>query len=79
MNAQRDAHQASAAGLGNIDFRLLGPLEALVEGEPVALGAPKQRALLAQLLLRANEAVPVERLVDALWPEAPPVSARHAV
>jgi predicted ATPase/DNA-binding SARP family transcriptional activator len=79
MNAQRDAQQASAAGLGNVDFRLLGPLEALVEGEPVSLGAPKQRALLAQLLLRANEAVPVERLVDALWPEEPPASARHAV
>jgi predicted ATPase/DNA-binding SARP family transcriptional activator len=58
---------------------VLGPLEALVEGEPVSLGAPKQRALLAQLLLRANEAVPVERLVDALWPEEPPASARHAV
>jgi predicted ATPase/DNA-binding SARP family transcriptional activator len=79
MNAQRDAQQASAAGLGHVDFRLLGPLEALVEGEPVSLGAPKQRALLGQLLLRANEAVPVERLVDALWPEAPPASARHAV
>jgi predicted ATPase/DNA-binding SARP family transcriptional activator len=58
---------------------VLGRLEALVEGEPVSLGAPKQRALLAQLLLRANEAVPVERLVDALWPEDPPASARHAV
>jgi predicted ATPase/DNA-binding SARP family transcriptional activator len=79
MNAQHDAQQASAAGLGHVEFRLLGPLEALVEGEPVPLGAPKQRALLAQLLLRANEAVPVERLVDALWPEAPPASARHAV
>jgi predicted ATPase/DNA-binding SARP family transcriptional activator len=79
MNAQRNAQQASAAGLGHVDFRLLGPLEALVEGEPVSLGAPKQRALLAQLLLWANEAVPVERLVDALWPEEPPVSARHAV
>jgi predicted ATPase/DNA-binding SARP family transcriptional activator len=79
MNAQRDAQQASAAGSGHVHFRILGPLEALVEGEPVALGAPKQRALLAHLLLRANEAVPVERLVDALWPEEPPVSARHAV
>ena len=79
MNAQRDAHQASAAGLGHVDFRLLGPLEALVEGEPVSLGAPKQRVLLAHLLLQANEAVPAERLVDALWPEEPPASARHAV
>jgi predicted ATPase/DNA-binding SARP family transcriptional activator len=79
MNAQRNAQQAPAAGLGRVDFRLLGPLEALVEEEPVALGPPKQRALLAQLLLSANEAVPVERLVDALWPEEPPPSARHAI
>jgi predicted ATPase/DNA-binding SARP family transcriptional activator len=79
MNAQRPAHKASAAGLARVEFRLLGPLEALLEGAPVELGPPKQRALLAQLLLRANEAIPVERLVDALWPEEPPSSARHAI
>jgi predicted ATPase/DNA-binding SARP family transcriptional activator len=79
MNAQRHAHQASAAGLGRVDFRLLGPLAALADGEPIDLGPPQQRALLAQLLLRANEAVPVEELVDALWPEDPPGSARHAI
>jgi DNA-binding SARP family transcriptional activator len=79
MNAQPDAHKASAAGLGRLDFRLLGHLEVLIEGKPVPLGPPKQRALLAYLLLTANEAVPVERLIDALWPEAPPVSARPAI
>lgn len=79
MNAQRHAEQAPAAGLGRVDFRLLGQLETLVDGERVALGSPKQRALLAQFLLRANEAIPVERLVDALWPDDPPASARHAV
>jgi DNA-binding SARP family transcriptional activator len=79
MNAQRQARQSSAVGLERVDFRLLGPLQAFVEGKPVELGAPKQRALLAHLLLRANEAVPVERLVDALWPEEPPASARHAI
>jgi predicted ATPase/DNA-binding SARP family transcriptional activator len=79
LSAQRALRHAPAAGLAHVDFRLLGPLEALVEGEPVPLGAPKQRALLAQFLLRPNEAIPVERLVDALWPEQPPASARHAV
>ena len=79
MNAQRPAHQATAAGLGDVEFRVLGPLEALVEGEPVALGPPKQRALLAHLLLNANDAVPAERLVDALWPDEPPPTARHAI
>jgi predicted ATPase/DNA-binding SARP family transcriptional activator len=62
-----------------LEVRLLGPLEVIVAAEPVALGPPKQRALLAHLLLRANEAVPVDRLVDALWPEEPPPSARHAI
>ena len=46
------------AGTGSrptlMDFRILGPLEALDEGQPVALGGSKQRALLA-LLLHANE------------------------
>jgi DNA-binding SARP family transcriptional activator len=79
MNAQRDAHRATAAALGHVELHVLGPLDALVEGEPAALGPPKQRALLAHLLLKANEAVPVERLVDALWPNDPPETARHAI
>lgn len=62
-----------------LELRALGTLEARVDGTPVDLGPPKQRALLAQLLVRANEVVPVARLVDELWPEAPPRSAEHAV
>src|SRR5919204_4596779 len=51
-------------------FRVLGPLEvADGDGAPVALGGQKQRALPALLLLRANEVVPTERLVDQLWGE----------
>ncbi|MGE5274223.1 MAG: BTAD domain-containing putative transcriptional regulator [Verrucomicrobiota bacterium] len=56
-------------------FRILGPLEATVEGEPVALGSPMQRGLLAALLLRANEVVSRDRLIDALWGDDPPASA----
>lgn len=62
-----------------LDLRVLGRLEAWVDGARVALGPPKQRALLVQLALRANESVPVGRLVDDLWPEAPPSSAREAI
>jgi predicted ATPase/DNA-binding SARP family transcriptional activator len=79
MNAQRDAQRASAAAPERLEFRLLGPLEALAGGGAVPLGGPKQRALLAHLLLRAGEAVPADELVDALWPDDPPASARHAV
>jgi DNA-binding SARP family transcriptional activator len=45
------------------------------DGGAVALGGPKQRALLAELLLRRGSAVPRERLVDALWGDRPPASA----
>ena len=61
-----------------MEFRLLGELE--VEGVPKAtLGGPKQRALLAYLLLHANEFVPRDRLVDAVWGENPPPTARSIV
>jgi predicted ATPase/DNA-binding SARP family transcriptional activator len=58
-----------------VEFRILGPLEVLDEGRPIALGAAKQRALLGALLLHANEVVSAERLVDELWGERPPATA----
>jgi predicted ATPase/DNA-binding SARP family transcriptional activator len=58
-----------------VEFRILGPVEARADGGPVGLGRPKQRALLAALLLRAGAAIPRDALVDALWGEAPPASA----
>ena len=50
-----------------MDFRILGPLDVLDGGEPVALGGSRQRALLALLLLHAGEAVSSDRLIEALW------------
>jgi DNA-binding SARP family transcriptional activator len=67
------------AARNGAEFLVLGPLEARVEGRSVDLGPRKQRALLAHFLVRGNEAVPVSRLVDELWPEAPPATAAHAV
>jgi DNA-binding SARP family transcriptional activator/ABC-type branched-subunit amino acid transport system substrate-binding protein len=58
-----------------MEFRILGPLEALDEGQPVALGGSKQRALLAVLLLHANETLSTDRLIDDLWGERPPATA----
>jgi DNA-binding SARP family transcriptional activator len=58
-----------------LEFRILGPLEVLDDGAPVQLGGRNQRALLTLLLLRANEAVSTERLVDQLWGEHPPRTA----
>jgi DNA-binding SARP family transcriptional activator len=62
-----------------LEFRVLGPLEALVDGAPARLGGPRQRALLALLLVSANEVVPVARLVDEVWGEDPPVTAANVL
>jgi len=62
-----------------IEFGILGPLEARRDGAPVPLGAAKQRALLAILLLRLNEVVSRDRLIDELWGEQRPETATHAL
>jgi DNA-binding SARP family transcriptional activator len=62
-----------------MEFRILGPLDAREEGEPLPLGGPKQRALLAVLLLHANEVVSADRLIDALWGERAPETAAHTL
>jgi DNA-binding SARP family transcriptional activator/class 3 adenylate cyclase len=58
-----------------MDLRILGPLEALDGSQPVALGGQKRRAVLAVLLLHANETLSSERLIDELWGESPPANA----
>src|SRR5829696_3124519 len=62
-----------------MEFRLLGPLEVVEGATPLAVGSRKPRALLARLLLDANRAVSVERLVDDLWGEDLPGSASKMV
>ncbi len=62
-----------------MEFRLLGPIEVVCDGHPVSLGGPKQRALLAFLLLRANRAVGSDELIEALWPLRPPDAARRSL
>ena len=62
-----------------MEFRLLGPVDALRDGRPVALGGAKPRALLALLLLHANELVSRDRLIDALWGDRPPGTAGHSL
>src|SRR4051794_6946182 len=62
-----------------MEFSVLGPLEARHDGRPIPLGSRKQRALLAMLLLRANEVVSSDALIDDLWGERPPPSAAHTL
>ena len=62
-----------------MDFRILGPLEVREGGWHLPLGGPKPRALLASLLLQANETVSSGRLIDEIWGERPPKSAAKLV
>jgi YVTN family beta-propeller protein len=60
-------------------FRTLGPLEVHAAGRRTELGGGRQRALLAILLLNRGEVVSIDRLVDGIWGENAPASARHLV
>lgn len=62
-------------------FNILGPFEVLDRDRPLHLGSPKQRAVLAMLVVEVNRVVSVDRLVDQLWGEDPPrraVGSLHA-
>lgn len=60
-------------------FSVLGPVRARCDGQDLSLGPPKQRALLALLLIQANQPVPLHEIVDVLWGPEPPGSAVNVV
>ncbi|MGB6207016.1 BTAD domain-containing putative transcriptional regulator [Mycobacterium sp.] len=66
-------------GRTGIKFGLLGPLSMTVTGVPVALGTPKQKAVLAVLLINRNRAVGTEWLVDAAWDQSPVPASRTSI
>ncbi|MFI1867548.1 AfsR/SARP family transcriptional regulator [Streptomyces jumonjinensis] len=63
----------------SLSFKLLGPLTVEADGEPVPLGGPRQRTVLATLLLSAGTPVPVDVLIETVWGGAPPVTARNQI
>jgi DNA-binding SARP family transcriptional activator len=62
-----------------LGFGLLGPLQVSVAGAPVAVGTPKQRAVLAMLLINRNRTVSTEALIDAAWDGTPVPAARASI
>jgi ABC-type branched-subunit amino acid transport system substrate-binding protein/DNA-binding SARP family transcriptional activator len=62
-----------------VEFRVLGPLEAIDGGVTLTLGGPRQRLVLAYLILEANRVVPTDRLIDRIWGDEPPDAARGAL
>ena len=64
MVGTASGNAGSAGGNARLEFRVLGPVEVLRDGEPVKLGGPRQRSLLALLLMRVNELVTTTLLVE---------------
>jgi WD40 repeat protein/DNA-binding SARP family transcriptional activator len=62
-----------------VEIRLLGRVDALVDGQALSLGGSKRRAVLAMLALRANRTVSTDLLIDGLWGERPPQTAAKNV
>jgi YVTN family beta-propeller protein len=62
-----------------MEFRILGPVTVCENGRELALGGARQRALLAILILHANEVVSTDRLIDDLWGDRPPATAAKVV
>jgi len=66
-------------GAGDLEFRVLGPVEVSNGAGLLRLGGPKQRALLADLALNAGTIVSTARLIEGLWGDDPPPAAGHTV
>jgi DNA-binding SARP family transcriptional activator len=62
-----------------VEVRILGPLEVVAAGTPLALGGTKQRAVFAMLALWVNQVVSLDFLVDGLWGTEPPTDPANVV
>ncbi|MEU3308847.1 AfsR/SARP family transcriptional regulator [Nocardiopsis sp. NPDC006832] len=60
-------------------YRLLGPLSVMMQGKEVPIKGKRHKALMAVLLLEANNVVDIESLIDAMWGESPPMTAKSQV
>jgi DNA-binding SARP family transcriptional activator/tetratricopeptide (TPR) repeat protein len=62
-----------------VEFRVLGPVEVVLDDGPINLAAARQETVLTALLLEAGHVVSIERLIDAVWDDDPPSTARRQV
>jgi len=69
----------SGAYAPDVEFHVLGSVEALKDGVSIRLGGPKQRTVLALLLMEAGRTVSVDRLIDLIWGEEPTPGARSTL
>src|SRR5262245_44354030 len=73
------AHRLEAVASPVVDFRILGPVEVLCGGRVVAIEGRRSRVLLAVLLVWRNQTVSLDALIDGLWPQGPPSSAKSSL
>jgi DNA-binding SARP family transcriptional activator/Flp pilus assembly protein TadD len=69
----------AGVAVDGLEFRILGPVEAWRNGRPVDLSAPKERGLLAALLVSANRVVAADQLIDHLWGDDPPATSLNTL
>lgn len=62
-----------------MEFHILGHLDVSCGGRPVSLGGSRERTVLSMLLLEAGHVIPIDRLIDAVWGEEPPATARGQI
>jgi DNA-binding SARP family transcriptional activator len=62
-----------------VEFRILGHLDVSADGRSVQLGGSRERTVLSMLLLEAGHVISVERLIDAVWDDDPPATARGQI
>ncbi|MFD4238295.1 BTAD domain-containing putative transcriptional regulator [Streptomyces sp. NPDC058542] len=74
-----DTETEAVPAAGGLRFRILGPLEASVDGARLPLGGAVQERVLSVLLLEPGRVVPLPRLIEAAWGEDPPTTASHQV
>lgn len=65
--------------MAGIKFQILGALRISIDGNVAQLNSARQRVVLAMLLMAANHVVTVEKLIDAVWADSPPPSARGQI
>lgn len=73
-----EAEHGARGGTG-LEFGVLGPLQVLADGRALVLGRKGMRGLLAMLVLEANRVVPIDEIVDRIWADDPPATARTIV
>jgi DNA-binding SARP family transcriptional activator len=76
---EEQAQPAPVPGDRSMQWRALGPVEAVVAGQPAELGPPRQRALFGRLLSRVDRPVAVDTVIEELWAGDPPPAAMASV